>query len=484
MNFGKLAKSNQEQAIASWVNYLNQVRLERLMEALQQQDQNWEQAVDTLKHTLSVIDKEIIERNRGGIKGMHGFIAEVAECGIGNAREQVRGKMPVYEWINDNGPADFLRDGVQIQQKFVASGNHLSLKAISQHFEKYPDYLSKGSKYQIPEDHYEKIKQLLSITEEQANKMPTSTGEFSLKQWKEVHTFFEQGDIKLEDLEPSKLKYNQVQMDRIKDTIQSEKKSLKKVDQKIRDDAYEESKPTIEQGMKAAAASAAVEGGAAFVAAVAKKRKTGKKIGEFNSKDWEDVFKETGIGTAKGGIRGISIYALTNLKAAPAAVASALCTASFGIAEQAHLLRTGKITEEQFIMNSEILCLDTSVSALSSFIGQSLIPIPVLGAVLGNTVGTFLYQTAKDNLSRKEQKLIEGYLRYLHELDVELDKKYRKYIHDLNEEMRRYYKMLDRAFSPNYEEALEGSVTLAMSFGVSSEELLKSLSEIDDYFMA
>ena len=119
---------------------------------------------------------------------------------------------------------------------------------------------------------------------------------------------------------------------------------------------------------------------------------------------------------------------------------SALCTASFGIAEQAHLLRTGKITEEQFIMNSEILCLDTSVSALSSFIGQSVIPIPVLGAVLGNTVGTFLYQAAKDNLSRKEQKLIEEYLRYLHELDVELDKKYRKYIHDLNEEIAPIYR--------------------------------------------
>ena len=483
MSFGKLAKSNQEQAIASWVNYLNQVRLERLMETLQQQDQNWEQTVDTLKHTLSIIDKEIIERNRGGLKGMHGFIAEVAECGIGNAREQVRGKMPVYEWINDNGPADLLRDGVEIQQKFVASGNHLSLKAISQHFEKYPDYLSKGGKYQIPEDHYEKIKQLLSITEEQANKMPTSSGEFSLKQWREVHTFFEESDIKLKDLEPSKLRYSQVQMNRIKDTIQNEKKSLKKVDQKIRDDAYDASKPSIEQGMKAAVASAAIEGGVTFAVAVAKKRKTGKKIGEFNSKDWEDVFKEAGIGTVKGGIRGISIYALTNYTATPAAVASALCTASFGIAEQAHLLRTGKITEEQFIMNSEILCLDTSMSALSSFIGQSLIPIPVLGAVIGNTAGTLLYQMAKDNLSRKEQKLIEGYLRYLHELDVVLDKKYRKYINELNEGMRRYYRMLDRAFSPNYKEALEGSIALAMSFGVPSEKLLKSLSEIDDYFL-
>lgn len=483
MNFGRVAKSNQEQAVASWVNYLNQVRLDRLMEALQQQNQNWDQAVETLNKTLSTINKEIIERNRGGIKGMHGFIAEVAECGVGNAREQVQGRMPIYEWINDNGPADMLRDGVQIQQKFVASGNHLSLQAITQHFEKYPNFLSQGGKYQIPEDHYEQIKRLLSISKEQANKIPTSTGEFSLKQWKEVHDFFDKGSIKLQDIEPSKLKYDQVQMNRINGTIQSEKKSLNETDKKIRDDAYDASKPSWEQGVKVAALSAAIEGGTAFVTAVAKKRKTGKKIGEFDSKDWEEVFKESGIGIAKGGVRGISIYALTNYTATPAAVASALCTASFGIAEQAHLLRKGKITQEQFIMNSEILCLDTSVSALSSFIGQALIPVPVLGAVIGNTVGTLMYQIAKDNLTKKEQQLINGYLKYLYELEIALDKKYKKYIDKLNKGLTIYYEMLEKAFSPNYAKALEGSVALAMSFGVPSEELLKSISETDDYFL-
>ena len=483
MNFGRVAKSNQEQAVASWVNYLNQVRLERLMEALQQQNQNWDQAVETLNNTLSTINKEIIERNRGGIKGMHGFIAEVAECGVGNAREQVQGRLPIYEWINDNGPADLLRDGVQIQQKFVASGNHLSLQAITQHFEKYPDFLKQGGKYQIPEDHYEQIKRLLSIPKEQADKIPTSTGEFSLKQWKEVHDFFDKGPIKLQDIEPSKLKYDQVQMNRINDTIQSEKKSLKETDKKIRDDAYDASKPSWEQGAKVAALSAAIEGGTAFVTAVAKKRKAGKRLGEFDSKDWEEVFKESGIGIAKGGVRGISIYALTNYTATPAAVASALCTASFGIAEQAHLLRNGKITQEQFIMNSEILCLDTSVSALSSFIGQALIPVPVLGAVIGNTVGTLMYQIAKDNLTKKEQQLINGYLKYLYELEIALDNKYKKYINELNKGLTIYYEMLEKAFSPNYAEALEGSVALAMSFGVPSEELLKSISEVDDYFL-
>jgi len=483
INFGRVAKSNQEQAVASWVNYLNQVRLDRLMEALQQQNQNWDQAVETLNKTLSTINKEIIERNRGGIKGMHGFIAEVAEYGVGNAREQVQGRMPIYEWINDNGPADLLRDGVQIQQKFVASGNHLSLQAITQHFEKYPNFLSQGGKYQIPEDHYEQIKRLLSISKEQANKIPTSTGEFSLKQWKEVHDFFDKGSIKLQDIEPSKLKYDQVQMNRINDTIQSEKKSLKETDKKIRDDAYDTSKPSWEQGVKVAALSAAIEGGTAFVTAVAKKRKTGKKIGEFDSKDWEEVFKESGMGIVKGGVRGISIYALTNYTATPAAVASALCTASFGIAEQAHLLRTGKITQEQFIMNSEILCLDTSVSALSSFIGQALIPVPVLGAVIGNTVGILMYQVAKDNLTKKEQQLIKGYLKYLNELEITLDNKYKKYINELNKGLTIYYEMLEKAFSPNYAKALEGSVVLATSFGVPSEELLKSISETDDYFL-
>ncbi|WP_027215236.1 hypothetical protein [Butyrivibrio fibrisolvens] len=483
MNLGKVVKSNQEQAVASWINYLNRVRLDRFMVALQQQDQNWIQAVDTLKDTLFTINKEVIERNRGGLKGMHGFIAEVAECGIGNAREQVQGKVPVYEWINDNGPADLLWNGVQIQQKFVASGNHLSLQAITQHLKKYPDFLSEGGKYQIPEDHYEQIKLLLSISKDQANKMPTSTGEFSLKQWKEVHDFFDKGTIKLQDIQPSKLKYDQVQVNRINDTIQNEKQSLKEVDQKIRQEAYAASKPSLEQEVKVTALSAAIEGGAAFVSVIAKKRKSGKKIGEFDSKDWEEIFKESGIGVIKGGVRGISIYSLTNFTATPAAVASSLCTASFGIAEQAYLLRTGKITKDQFIMNSEILCLETSVSALSSCVGQALIPVPVLGAVLGNTIGTLLYQVAKDNLTKTEQRLIKDYYKYLHELDSKLEDRYRTCIEELKEEMVTYYVILEKAFAPNCTEALNGSVALAMYFGVPREELLTTIDEIDMYFM-
>ena len=134
-------------------------------------------------------------------------------------------------------------------------------------------------------------------------------------------------------------------------------------------------------------------------------------------------------------------------------------------------------------MNSEILCLDALVSALSSFIGQALIPAPLLGVVRGNTIGTLLYQMGKDNLTKKEQKIIDEYLKYLYKLGIALDNRYKNYIDELNEGLVKYYRMLERAFSPNYVEASEGSVVLALSFGVPSEELLKSVSEIDEYFM-
>ena len=48
------------------------------------------------------------------------------------------------------------------------------------------------------------------------------------------------------------------------------------------------------------------------------------------------------------------VYSVTTT---PAAVASAVVTAGFGVAEQIHLYRQGNLTELEVIENSEILCL-------------------------------------------------------------------------------------------------------------------------------
>ena len=45
-------KSSQEQAVASWINYLNQIRINRLIESLSIENQNWENATTTIKYSL------------------------------------------------------------------------------------------------------------------------------------------------------------------------------------------------------------------------------------------------------------------------------------------------------------------------------------------------------------------------------------------------------------------------------------------------
>lgn len=485
MDMENVIKTSQEQAVASWINYLNQLRIDELLKNIKQEDINLSDALSCINETLDIISNEIVNNGfgRGGTSGMHGFIAEVAECGISNARSLVNGEIPICEWINDNGPADLARGGTLIQQKFVQSGNHLSLCAIKEHLSKYPDFVKNGGKYQIPEDHYNKIKKLLSIPSKQANKMPTETNDFSLRQWKEVQQTFGDGKLNINDIEPSKLKYKEVQRGTYEETFQREKNSLQETSQKNRNLAYSNSKPSFKQGVQATLISAAIEGGLGFCIAISEKRKEGKKISEFDADDWKEIGGETAVKTSKGGIRGITIYALTNYTATPAAVASSMVTASFGIAEQAHLFKKGQISELEFYENSEALCVETAISAMSSFAGQVLIPIPVIGAVIGNAIGTTLYSLVKDNLSQKEVDLIQTYLKNINQHEFELQAKYQEYIEHLNAQLEKFLDIMDRAFAPDIRIAFEGSIELARLTGVPYEEILDTPEKIDDYFL-
>lgn len=483
----KVVKSTQEQAVAAWIGYLNQIRIDGLMAALRAQDKNLEAATAELTKALRTIEIEIVERNRGGLDGMHGFIAEVAEVGVSNARRLVVGKAADMEWINDNSPADLRRQVgdafVDIQQKFVNSGGRFSLGAIYEHLQKYPDFVTDGGKYQIPSDHYEKVKSLFEMSREEAGKLSRSGEGPSFKDWEHVQEFFKDSGLSIDDLEPSKLSYKEVQRGVYNSTLEKEQGRIEETDRKLRDQAYQESLPSLKEGAKATAAAAAIEGGTAFAMAVRAKTKDGKRIKEFGQEDWADVLGESGKGLAKGGVRGASVYVLTNFTATSAAVASSIVTASFGVAEQAHLMRSGAIGETEFIENSEELCLDAAVSALSSFVGQALIPVPVLGAVIGNAIGNVMYQAAKNGLSDYEQELIRAYQKEQRRLDEELDERYRRCISEINDGMTVYVDLLDKAFAPEPAAALAGSILLAEELGVPSEKILNTRAKAMSYFM-
>lgn len=505
MDINKIIKSTQEQAVASWVEYLNEMRIEKLFSALQQQDINLQNAMKKINGTINTVH-QLIQTNRGGDKGIHGFIAEISEVGIGNARENIKGNPDIYKWINDNKASDLLRGSTEIQQKFYISGGDFSLTAVAKHLQKYPDYLLNGAKYQIPKDQYDSIKQLYNLSEKEAYKTLSNSGDgLTINQWKKVHNFFENNkDITFDDLEPSLLDYDEVQKGTIDKTLTLEKENIKNTDKQRRDSAFNNNRSNLQEGVKATAVSAVVEGTSIFLTCIIQKVRAGKHIKDFTNEDWNEIIKDTGISSAKGGIRGASIYAVTSsiMSNSPkfynagisskayvsynktaATTANAVVTASFGFAEQIYKFRKNEISECEMLENAQIICLDASISALSSLIGQLVIPVPVLGAIIGNAVGTMMYKIAKDNFNNKEQAIMKKYYDDLFEFNKKLDKQYEQFIAELSKAYEEFISILDVAFSPNVEDALNGSIQLAKACGVDESEILDTKEKAMDYFL-
>ena len=202
MDAQKIVKTGQEQAVAAWIDYLNRIRFTELINALNRRDGNLQDALDSLRSTMDTIKDNVIEVGRGGEHGMHGFIAEVAEVGIGNARKAIHGEERIYDWINDNGPHDIRIGDMLYQMKFVQGGGCFSLNAVAAHLEKYPDYLEQGNKYIIPKDFYEKVRELLALDESQAAQLTNSGDGLTRREWLRVKDFFDQHNITINDIEP------------------------------------------------------------------------------------------------------------------------------------------------------------------------------------------------------------------------------------------------------------------------------------------
>lgn len=208
-----------------------------------------------------------------------------------------------------------------------------------------------------------------------------------------------------------------------------------------------------------------------------------KKFSEFTADDWKEIGVDTGKGTVKGGIRGGSIYVLTNFTATPANVASAYVTAAFGIASQVKALEEGKVSQEDFVINCETVCLDVTVSAIASVAGQVLIPIPVLGAVIGNVAGEFVYELCKKQGALQSQKIIEGYNAEMAQLNQQLDIQLLKVVLEIQKALERFKDLEKLAFDEDVNIAFEGAVELAVEVGVSSDKILKTKDDIDNFFL-
>lgn len=474
----KVAKNAQEQAVGAIIEQIVQARLEDLRQTLEYQDLRFEQALQLVAECERRIREEVVERGfgRGGEKGMHGFIAEYLEVYVGNARKVMTGKIADMFLDNDNGVADFHVGNAAYQSKFVL--RYLGMDSLIAHAEKYPEFVKSGGRYSLASDLYERLAEIAGVSETDFESL--TSVEQTL--WIKAQRLREVGIEPGKNLEPSAFGFRDVRRENYEGTIARERESIRKIDEEARRGIEADHSPTLGEAAKATAAGATLEAGMSLGLAAYRKIKGGKKLAEFTSDDWKDLGVEAAKGGTRGAFRGGAVYLLTTFTKLPGAAATAAVTATLGMGGQAMQLRAGSITPSEFVENSEILCLDSAVSALSALMGQVLIPLPVLGALVGNVAGSLAYEISKTNLSKYEQDLISGALARSETKAQTLNDEYEKLAVQYHQRSLAFGGSLEFAFSMDANTSLEASVEHARLLGVPEKSIIKSFEEGTAYF--
>lgn len=500
-------KDVKAQSIAAYVSYLKNLKLEELQALLQDILSKETQAysaedvklLEVLIHVDSV--REFIS-NPGNILGSemtkHGEIAEQFDVLRRNCLRILDGLKDdaTFKNVGRTAPEDYVVAGQAVQSKFY-NGVTNTLQAILKHNRKYEYFGSDGkSYYVIPKDQYEVIQKILNGDKTvEINGQPLKLS--TIQKAKELIKLIEERTNRpFNDVtRSSAFDYSEPQIGEANRTLDNQeaqykekcvenKKQIKEKADSDRQVAQIDAKPSFSEATKVAGIAATFGGGISLGLSIYKKIKSGKKIEDFTSQDWKDVGLDTGKGAIKGGLTGYSIFYLTNIYNIPAPIASAYTSAAFGILSIANQYRKGEIDCDDFIEMSQIVCLDSAMSAVGAAIGQAIVPIPVLGAVIGSITTSIIFSFAKDFLNKQEIKLIEQYQLKFEKKMQSLDKKYKNIYADIIERYKKLKNITVIAFDfkLNNKLRLQASIDLAKDYGVEDSRILQDCDEIDCYF--
>ncbi len=466
----------KDQVTSGIVNEFNKTRILNELNKLKAQDQALNQALKETEKVRDFINKP--NNILGSAKTKHGEIAEQVEVGITRAKDILNGKDPssTFEGVGRTAPEDYLKDGIKVQSKFI-NGTNNNLKSILEHMDKYKNFGRDGSYYEIPKDTYEVIQKI--INGEEVDGLKESTKKAILEKIQKIE--IESGKSFNEVVKPGLSNYSDVQTGKIDKTLDNHEKDLKKENQDKKNTIKEEHKPSFNEGVKVVAAAAAVGATLSLANSLYQKYKDGKKFykGEISGEEW----KEIGIVTIKdGGIAGVTggaIYSLTNYASMSAPFAAATVSAIKGVGSLVVDYSNGKINENELMELGLIVCSESAIVGVASAVGQSIIPIPILGAVIGSIAGSILLSAL--NFNKKSASAIERELR----LNLEkLNETHKKIVKEINQRFETLGDLIEVSFDfQNNFRLFEVSIEVARVLGVEDKYIIKTTNELDDFML-
>ena len=452
------------------------------------QNENFEKALQHVAKMRQFLNSP--ENILGSQKTKHGEIAENFEVHIRNAKAALNGQTDVatFEGVGRTASEDFILNGVKAQSKFI-NGTNNSLSSVLEHFDKYQD---KAMDYVIPKDQYDIIHALRN------GQNPTNLNEKSIRSiLQKVDDIERQTGRSFDDVVKQSIsKYDEVQTGKAQETLQNNQEQIVDENQQkineIDKDAEKKKEavqanagPSLKEGMKVAGTAAAISTAVSACTNIYPKVKSGTKLSDFTVDDWKEVGLKSGEAGAKAGVTAGSIYALTNLTSLSAPFAGAVTSAAMGVTSLLVDHQKGQIDLDEVVTQGQILCLEAGIAAIGGAIGQTLIPIPVLGAIIGTVTTNFVWGIAKGKLGQKEAELQRHMDEYMESLLAKVDNAYHEIIQKIDAMYERFNTLIDAAFDVNVNKATlaAASVQLAREVGVEEHKILKNEADLEAFFL-
>lgn len=459
-----------------------QRRAAELADKLAAQDGAFRRALSEVDNIRRFVGEP--EHILGRANTKHGEIAEHVEVGIRNARDYLRQRFPTatFDGVGRNAREDYLVDGVAVQSKFINGANN-SLDHVLKHLGKYESFGRDGSYYHIPKDQHELVAKILRGED---------VSEFSSRTVRAIETKIREvenltGRPFGEVVRPGISKYAEVMRGKIHETLDGHEDTLRGENRDIKRDIRDDAQPGMAEALGAVGKGAAVGAGVRLTMALYRKAKAGKNPlrGDFTAEDWAEVGVDTAKGAAQGGIAAGALYALTQSSAMSAPFAGAVVSTTTVLAQLVKQRQAGEIDDDTFAELGLFACIEGGVVGLCSAAGQALIPIPVVGAVVGAAAGRLFASITKDWLGGMDEELKRRLDSYYEESLSRLDAEYLSFMRDLMQKYDSLGELTEIAFNMELNSSLrlDASVDLARAYEVPEQEIIHNTDELDEFML-
>ena len=371
-----------------------------------------EDAINAELANLKTIDPAHI---LGSSSQKHGEIAEIFDVALHNIERIKNGLVPdaTLDTVGRTAPQDYIINGKNYQSKFY-NGPRATLDAVLKSIDDYGDA---NDFFCIPKDQYDVLIQVKNdprqVAEILYNDGRLTSGTMKTLSDKIAEIEASTGKAFEEVVTPSKLSYkeaveisNNLQTsnssaytDELEKTLNNEVQQQRNVISELEADAkntiFADTVNELSQStLKAAAIGGSIEALISCGFSVYEKVNSGKTIETLTEEDWKDIGFDTLFGFGHGAVDG----AATNILlfcGVPAPLAAAVVSAIIQAVMLNLDFQKGLYTEDEYISNVLTIFTDSAFIAIGSLIGQMIIPIPVVGLIVGSVATNAILSVVK-----------------------------------------------------------------------------------------